>query len=117
MFPVARFTSPRIQSLIHALNERIVIIDGAMGTMIQDYNLDEEDYRGGIFKTHPSDLRGNNDLLNLTRPDIIEAIHRAYLVEFRRHRPLDALWLSAPCGPRRAFDASQPIISLSKRRG
>jgi len=79
MFPVARFTSPRIQSLIHALNERIVIIDGAMGTMIQDYNLDEEDYRGGIFKTHPSDLRGNNDLLNLTRPDIIEAIHRAYL--------------------------------------
>ncbi len=50
-----------------------------MGTMIQDYNLKEEDYRGQQFTTHGSDLKGNNDLLNLTRPDVVEAIHRGYL--------------------------------------
>lgn len=62
-----------------ALESRILIIDGAMGTMIQRYKLEEEDYRGERFKDWPSDLKGNNDLLSLTRPDIIGAIHREYL--------------------------------------
>ena len=62
-----------------ALESRILIIDGAMGTMIQRYNLSEADYRGERFKDWPSDLKGNNDLLSLTRPDIIKEIHKQYL--------------------------------------
>jgi 5-methyltetrahydrofolate--homocysteine methyltransferase len=62
-----------------ALESRILIIDGAMGTMIQRYKLEEADYRGERFKDWPSDLKGNNDLLSLTRPDIIRTIHREYL--------------------------------------
>lgn len=61
------------------LERRILIIDGAMGTMIQRYVLTEEDFRGERFKNHPCDVKGNNDLLNLTRPDIIKAIHTEYL--------------------------------------
>src|SRR5450432_1068542 len=61
------------------LNERILIIDGAMGTMIQHYKLGEKDYRGEKFKDWASDLKGNNDLLSLTRPDIVKAIHLEYL--------------------------------------
>jgi len=61
------------------LKKRILIIDGAMGTMIQRYKLSEEDFRGERFKHHPSDVKGNNDLLNLTRPDIIKAVHAEYL--------------------------------------
>lgn len=61
------------------LEKRILIIDGAMGTMIQRYILTEEDFRGERFKDHPCDVKGNNDLLNLTRPDIIKAIHTEYL--------------------------------------
>ncbi|GAB5414361.1 MAG: methionine synthase [Congregibacter sp.] len=67
-------------SAIHtALRERILIVDGAMGTMIQAEELVDSDYRGDRFEHHPSDLKGNNDLLSLTRPDIIAQIHRAYL--------------------------------------
>src|ERR1700686_726092 len=62
-----------------ALESRILIIDGAMGTMIQRYKLEEADYRGERFKDWPTDLKGNNDLLSLTRPDIIRAIHKQYL--------------------------------------
>ncbi|WP_256012745.1 methionine synthase [Desertivirga xinjiangensis] len=61
------------------LEKRILVIDGAMGTMIQRYQLTEEDFRGERFKNHPCDLKGNNDLLNITRPDIIKAIHAEYL--------------------------------------
>lgn len=61
------------------LKERIVFLDGAMGTMIQDYKLEEEDFRGEQFKDHHIDLKGNNDLLCLTRPEIITEIHRNYL--------------------------------------
>jgi 5-methyltetrahydrofolate--homocysteine methyltransferase len=61
------------------LKERILIIDGAMGTMIQRYNLSEADYRGERFKDWPSDVKGNNDLLCLTQPQIIKAIHKEYL--------------------------------------
>jgi 5-methyltetrahydrofolate--homocysteine methyltransferase len=61
------------------IQERIVILDGAMGTMIQSHRPQEADFRGERFRDHPKDLKGNNDLLVLTRPDIIRAIHLAYL--------------------------------------
>ncbi len=61
------------------LAERIMIFDGAMGTMIQGYSLEEEDFRGDRFKDHDHDLKGNNDLLVLTRPEIIQAIHKEFL--------------------------------------
>lgn len=61
------------------LDKRILIIDGAMGTMIQRYKLEEMDYRGERFKDWKTDLKGNNDLLCLTQPDIIKAIHKQYL--------------------------------------
>lgn len=60
------------------LKERILVLDGAMGTMIQRHKLKEEDFRGERFKDYPSDLQGNNDLLSLTRPDVIKEIHKAY---------------------------------------
>ncbi|HNG43211.1 MAG TPA: homocysteine S-methyltransferase family protein, partial [Cyclobacteriaceae bacterium] len=60
------------------LRERIMILDGAMGTMIQRYKLEEADFRGDILKDHPHPLKGNNDLLSITRPDIIKDIHRQY---------------------------------------
>ncbi|KIO77926.1 methionine synthase [Pedobacter lusitanus] len=66
-------------SIREELGKRILIIDGAMGTMIQRYVLTEEDFRGERFKDHPCDVKGNNDLLNITRPDIIKAIHTEYL--------------------------------------
>src|SRR5690606_21104736 len=85
----------RVALLEQALRERILVIDGAMGTMIQRHGLDEADYRGERFaegydrQHHPQheghgphcghDLKGNNDLLLLTRPEVIEGIHRAYL--------------------------------------
>lgn len=61
------------------LNKRILIIDGAMGTMIQRYKLEEEDYRGERFKDWHTDVKGNNDLLSITRPEIIQEIHEQYL--------------------------------------
>ncbi|MBU0677242.1 MAG: methionine synthase [Verrucomicrobia bacterium] len=67
------------QLLRKLLAERILILDGAMGTMIQGYKLDEKDFRSHRFADHPSDVRGNNDLLNLTQPQIITEIHSAYL--------------------------------------
>lgn len=66
-------------ALTAALRQRIMVIDGAMGTAIQRDRPDEAGYRGERFKDWPSDLQGNNDLLNLTQPEIIEAIHREYL--------------------------------------
>lgn len=60
------------------LKKRILVLDGAMGTMIQRYNLKEEDFRKGWFEDHENSLKGNNDLLSLTRPDIIKEIHGAY---------------------------------------
>ncbi len=60
------------------LEERILVIDGAMGTMIQRHNLTENDFRGERFKNHTHDLKGNNDLLSITQPEIIKGIHRAY---------------------------------------
>jgi 5-methyltetrahydrofolate--homocysteine methyltransferase len=68
----------RADALLRLLRERIVILDGAMGTMIQTYRLDEAAYRGERFKDWPRDVKGNNDLLNLTRPQVIQEIHRQY---------------------------------------
>ena len=68
------------EQLYKALGERILILDGAMGTMIQRYNFTEEDYRGERFKDWESPLKGNNDLLSLTQPEAIEEIHRKYLL-------------------------------------
>ncbi|MEO6915678.1 MAG: homocysteine S-methyltransferase family protein [Chitinophagaceae bacterium] len=68
-----------MKTIQDCLKERILIIDGAMGTMIQRYKLEEADYRGERFKDWPSDVKGNNDLLNLTQPGIIETIHKEYL--------------------------------------
>ncbi len=67
------------QTLKDLLERRIVILDGAMGTMIQSYELGEDDFRGDIFRDHPTDLRGNNELLCLTRPEIVEEIHCGFL--------------------------------------
>jgi len=69
----------RLQALQHALSQRILILDGGMGTMIQSYKLEESDYRGERFADWPSDVKGNNDLLLLSRPDVIQAIEKAYL--------------------------------------
>jgi len=68
-----------MQTLLQALKERILIIDGAMGTMIQRHKLEEADYRGTRFKDWHSDVKGNNDLLSITQPEIIIAIHLQYL--------------------------------------
>ena len=69
----------RLKTLRSALENRILILDGAMGTMIQTYQLQEADYRGERFADYHRDIKGNNDLLALTRPDVIAAIHTAYL--------------------------------------
>jgi 5-methyltetrahydrofolate--homocysteine methyltransferase len=65
----------RISDLEQALKDRILVLDGAMGSTIQGYGLSEEDFRGEHFKDHPSDLKGDNELLSLTRPDVIREIH------------------------------------------
>jgi len=68
-----------MNSIIGELNSRILVLDGAMGTMIQTYKLEEEDYRGDKFKDHDIPLKGNNDLLSITKPELIKEIHRGYL--------------------------------------
>ena len=65
--------------IVRELNRRILIIDGAMGTMVQGFGLTEQDFRGELFKDSPVDLKGCNDVLCLTRPDIIKSIHMSYL--------------------------------------
>src|SRR6188474_349199 len=65
--------------IYNLLQQRVLVLDGAMGTMIQRYKLSEADFRGERFRDHPKDLKGNNDLLQLTRPDVISEIHEQYL--------------------------------------
>jgi 5-methyltetrahydrofolate--homocysteine methyltransferase len=73
-------STPNVEAQIRALAaRRILVLDGAMGTALQKYSLDESDYRGERFKSHPSELKGNNDLLALTRPHIVREIHGSYL--------------------------------------
>ena len=76
MKPIAYTRGAALETL---LAERIAILDGAMGTMIQRYKLGEADYRGSRFAEHPKDLKGNNELLQFTRPDVIAEIHEQYL--------------------------------------
>ncbi|MBR3717410.1 MAG: homocysteine S-methyltransferase family protein, partial [Bacteroidaceae bacterium] len=68
-----------MNTLAQLVRERVLVLDGAMGTMIQQYNLTEEDFRGNLLKDIPGQLKGNNDLLCLTRPDVVTDIHRKYL--------------------------------------
>jgi len=75
----SRRVSPQEEKLKELCCRRILVIDGAMGTMIQSYRLDEAGYRGAEFRDHPRTLKGANDLLSLTQPRIIEEIHRKYL--------------------------------------
>lgn len=66
-------------NIVEEANKRILVLDGGMGTMIQQYNLQEEDYKGEVFKDHPFVLKGNSDVLCMTKPEIIEEIHTEYL--------------------------------------
>ena len=68
-----------MQKIKNILKNKILTLDGAMGTMVQSYELSEKDFRGEIFQNHPCDLKGNNDLLSLTQPDIVKEIHESYL--------------------------------------
>ncbi len=68
----------RIEQLKRILDERIAVLDGAWGVLLQNRGLSEDDFRGERFRDHPRDLKGDPDLLNLTRPDVVESIHRAY---------------------------------------
>lgn len=67
------------KTLREVAKDRIIILDGAMGTMIQQYGLEEEDFRGYRYRKTPGMMKGNNDMLNITRPDVISDIHRKYL--------------------------------------
>ena len=79
--PTLKFSSPRERALVTHLEREILIIDGAMGTMLQRHRLEEHDYRGDRFgeEDYPRPQQGNNDLLSLSQPVLIEEIHRAYL--------------------------------------
>lgn len=78
-FHTVTYNTVTYDTLIKTLKERILVLDGAMGTMVQTYNLKENDYRGSRFETHTCALKGNNDILVLTQPDIIKEIHTKYL--------------------------------------
>ena len=67
-----------MSSIQEAIKKNILVLDGAMGTMLQRYNFSEEDFRGERFKDFPHSLKGNNDLLSLTQPQAIHAVHAAY---------------------------------------
>src|SRR3954471_1750903 len=71
--------STRIAALKEAISQRILILDGGMGTMIQSYKLQEADYRGKRFADYHMDIAGNNDLLSITKPEVIREIQHAYL--------------------------------------
>ncbi|KAA8490491.1 Methionine synthase [Porphyridium purpureum] len=79
------------------MQEKIMFIDGGMGTMIQGYKLTEEDFRGDRYKNHTHDLKGNNDILSVTRPDIIQAIHESYLeagADFLETNTFSGTWIA-----------------------
>jgi 5-methyltetrahydrofolate--homocysteine methyltransferase len=76
---MASQNTAREDALRAEMGRRILVIDGAMGTLLQERRLEEADYRGERFREHPKDLKGNHEILNLTRPDVVEAAHRAYL--------------------------------------
>ena len=91
--------------------ERVLILDGAMGSMLQEYRLDEAGYRGARFADWGQPLKGNNDLLNLTQPEMIRSIHRSYLeagADFVKLFPADN---HGPKGVR-AFRAPLPYLRI-----
>src|SRR5215211_2377148 len=77
--PVQAYSNTAGNALQDLLQRRLVVLDGAMATMIQSHRLDEEAFRGAQFRDHPSPLQGDNDLLCLTQPRVVEEIHRQYL--------------------------------------
>src|SRR5262245_43966124 len=79
LYPSATSGDATRRELLALLAKRVVIVDGAMGSMVQRYELTEPDFRGKAFKDHPKPLKGLNDLLVITRPDVIGEIHRKYL--------------------------------------
>ena len=79
LFPTKEEAAIRSRALEDAANQRILVLDGAMGTMIQQHRLSEEDFRGETLIDHERPLKGNNDLLSLTQPDVIRGIHEEYL--------------------------------------
>lgn len=94
----------RAQALPGLLEKRILVLDGAMGTMIQRFKLDESQYRGERFKDFGKDVKGNNELLSLTRPDVIRDIHERYLaagadlIETNTFgAPTPSAWPVVPC--------------------
>src|SRR5258707_12842194 len=100
-------TPPRAQAFAALLEQRIVIFDGAMGTMIQRHRFSEEQFRGERFKEWRSDLRGNNDLLSLTQPRVIADIHRAYL-----EAGADVIFtntLNSTAGAQAAYGSRDPV--------
>ncbi|MEK7322998.1 MAG: homocysteine S-methyltransferase family protein, partial [Pseudomonadota bacterium] len=119
-------------TLADLLKQRILILDGAMGTMIQSYQLTEQDYRGERFKDHPCDLKGNNDLLAITQPKIIGDIHRAYLaagadiietntfnstsIAMADYRMEDLVYELNLAGARVARDAADEYSALTQER-
>ena len=70
---------PRYKALVHELERRILVLDGSMGTLLQAHGLSEEDYRGERLAGWQKDVKGNHELLNLSRPHLVEAAHREYL--------------------------------------
>ena len=78
--PALRDRAEILAALTAALRQRVLVLDGAMGTMIQGLKLDEAGYRGERFKDWPRDVRGNNDLLNLSQPDAVRDIHLQYFL-------------------------------------
>src|SRR5690348_16408115 len=80
MTPARRDRGEILEALTAAVRERVLVLDGAMGTMIQGLQLDEAGYRGERFKDWPRDVRGNNDLLNLSQPDAVRDIHLQYFL-------------------------------------
>ena len=72
--------SKKEQELRAIVQKRILVLDGAMGSLIQEYKLTEKDFRGKLFKDYHRDIQGNNEVLNLTRPDVIKAIHNLSLI-------------------------------------
>lgn len=90
------------------LQQRIMVLDGGMGTMIQQHNLEEKDFRGDEFKEHPLPLKGNNDLLSITQPEIIYKIHKVLHPGMSVH--------PYPCGLLTLSDVSVVIVSYFSLR-
>ena len=113
------------KTLEQSVEERVLILDGAMGTMIQRYGLTEADFRGERFVQSPVPLKGNNDLLVLTRPDVVEDIHRKYLAAgadlietntFNANRISQADYHTEACVREINYAAARLALALERHR-